>query len=259
MPRKDDRRIQRTRKLLRESMLALILEKGYDDINIQDVTDRANLGRATFYLHYKEKDDLVADVIRQLFDDFLVTAPHALDNQWNLKDIKGIQKMFEFAESHYDFYRIMMIGKGSITSSRQLHTILRESIATSLDRELAALGMQTTLPHDFLESYLAGSLQALVFWWLDNDMPYTPAEMARMYQQVNSKNRADLLCPLSAAESPDPVVPAPETKNDKKTRQAKPTPENRPPNKSNSAPKPASAPAPSDPILPSDAQKEEQK
>ena len=259
MPRKDDRRIQRTRKLLRESMLALILEKGYDDINIQDVTDRANLGRATFYLHYKEKDDLVADVIRQLFDDFLVTAPHALDNQWNLKDIKGIQKMFEFAESHYDFYRIMMIGKGSITSSRQLHTILRESIATSLDRELAALGMQTTLPHDFLESYLAGSLQALVFWWLDNDMPYTPAEMARMYQQVNSKNRADLLCPLSAAESPDPVVPAPETKNDKKTRQAKPTPENRLPNKSNSAPKPASAPAPSDPILPSDAQKEEQK
>ncbi|MGV8049327.1 MAG: TetR/AcrR family transcriptional regulator [Anaerolineaceae bacterium] len=257
MPRKDDRRIQRTRKLLRESMLALILEKGYDDINIQDVTDHANLGRATFYLHYKEKDDLLADVIHQLFDDFLVTAPHALDNQWNLKDIKGIQKLFEFAESHYDLYRIMMIGKGSITSSRQLHTILRESISTSLDRELTALGMQITLPHDFLESYLAGSLQALVFWWLDNDMPYTPAEMARMYQQINSKNRTDLLCPPDTADSPNPVVPVSETKNDKKTRQAKPAPENCPPNKSDSAPKSATALASSDPSHPSDAQKEE--
>lgn len=75
MARKDDRRIQRTRKQLRESMLALILDRGYDDISIQDVTDHANLGRATFYLHYREKDDLYRDVLQNMADEFLESLP----------------------------------------------------------------------------------------------------------------------------------------------------------------------------------------
>ncbi len=60
MARRLDRRVQRTRKLLRESMMALILEEGYDAISIQDITDKANLGRATFYLHFKDKDEVLS-------------------------------------------------------------------------------------------------------------------------------------------------------------------------------------------------------
>mgnify|MGYP000908141578 FL=1 len=75
MARKDDRRIQKTRKQLRDSMLELILDRGYDDISIQDVTDRANLGRATFYLHYREKDELYADVIQNMAQDYFTSLP----------------------------------------------------------------------------------------------------------------------------------------------------------------------------------------
>ena len=66
MARKDDRRVQRTRKILRESLLELILDQGYDDVSIQDITQRANLGRATFYLHYKEKDELLQDLLHPI-------------------------------------------------------------------------------------------------------------------------------------------------------------------------------------------------
>ncbi|MFZ3070629.1 MAG: TetR/AcrR family transcriptional regulator [Anaerolineaceae bacterium] len=222
MPRKDDRRIQRTRKLLRESMLALILEQGYDDINIQDVTDRANLGRATFYLHYKEKDDLLADVMRQMFDDFLASAPQILNNQWNLHDIRGVQKMFEFAEQHYDLYRIMMIGKGSVIGSKQVHTILQENISASLGLELERLNAETIISRVFIENYYTGALLSLIYWWLDNEMPYSPTEMAVMFQQINGLGRAELLRPKVIPDLVETISEDKNKQNTLKNRQPKP-------------------------------------
>ena len=56
-----DRRVQRTRKLLRSALVQLIMERGYDVLTIQDITDKANLGRTTFYLHYQSKDEVLLD------------------------------------------------------------------------------------------------------------------------------------------------------------------------------------------------------
>jgi AcrR family transcriptional regulator len=65
---KIDRRKQRTRRMLRDALLALIVEKGYDDLSVQDITEKADLRRATFYLHYADKDELLATVLREIFD-----------------------------------------------------------------------------------------------------------------------------------------------------------------------------------------------
>ena len=54
---KTDRRVQRTRELLQKALIALISERRYDAITIQDIVDRANVGRTTFYLHYSSKDE----------------------------------------------------------------------------------------------------------------------------------------------------------------------------------------------------------
>ena len=56
---KVDRRIQRTRQLLEDALIALILEKGYDKITVQNIVDQANVGRSTFYSHFLDKDDLM--------------------------------------------------------------------------------------------------------------------------------------------------------------------------------------------------------
>ena len=193
MARKVDRRVQRTRKLLRESMLALIMDRGYDEINIQDITDHANLGRATFYLHHKDKDELLADVMRQLMDDFIDQVPQFMNSQWHLDDIKPLQKYFEFAEANYDLYRIMIFGKGGITASRQLHQNIADNFQKLLEDEIAATGAEAVIPVMFIANHLAGALLATIFWWLDNDLPYSAAEMAVMYQQINRLNREQLL------------------------------------------------------------------
>ena len=65
-----DRRIQRTRQLLHEALIELIQEKGYEAVTVQDILDRANLGRSTFYLHYRDKEELLLSGFERLRDEF---------------------------------------------------------------------------------------------------------------------------------------------------------------------------------------------
>ena len=202
MARQLDRRVQRTRKMLRESLMSLILEEGYDDISILDITEKANLGRATFYLHFKDKDELLLEVMDQLIADFMGQVPQITEVHWHLQDTKTIVKLFDFAASHYDLYRILTIGKGGITAARQLQHSIAENIQSSIQSELKALGTEAVLPIDFIANHFTGSLLATIYWWLDNDLPYTPEEMANMFQKVNQFDRERLM----GIDTPDGVT-----------------------------------------------------
>jgi AcrR family transcriptional regulator len=65
-----ERRRLRTRKLLIQATLQLVLEKGYDAISIQDITDKADLGRGTFYIHFKDKEEVVWTMFQDLYQEF---------------------------------------------------------------------------------------------------------------------------------------------------------------------------------------------
>src|ERR1700736_2924895 len=69
--KKTDPRVVRTRQMLREALVASILEQGCDATNIQDITDRAGLRRATFYLHYTDKEDLLLSIMRDMLDELM--------------------------------------------------------------------------------------------------------------------------------------------------------------------------------------------
>lgn len=193
MARRLDRRVQRTRKLLRESLMALILEEGYDAISIQDITDKANLGRATFYLHFKDKDELLIEVMDQMMTDFMDQVPQLSEAQWHLEDTKAITKIFDFAAEHYDLYRILIFGSGGITASRQLHRSIADNIKTCIQSEVEAKDTETAIPSDFIANHFAGSLLAITYWWLENDLPYSAEEMAVMFQKINIMDREKLM------------------------------------------------------------------
>ena len=193
MARRLDRRVLRTRKLLREALMALIMEEGYDAISIQDITDKANLGRATFYLHFKDKDELLAEVMQEFLAEFIDQVPQFTQTQWRLEDTKAIIKLFDFAAQHYDLYRILIIGSGGITASRQLQNTIANNIKVCIQNEIDELGAQPVIPTEFIANHYAGSLLATIYWWLDQDLPYTVEEMAAMFQKVNQLDRQSLL------------------------------------------------------------------
>jgi len=212
MARKMDRRVQRTRKLLRDALMSLIMEDGYDAISIQDITEKANLGRATFYLHFKDKDELLLDVMEQFIDDFMMQVPQITEAQWRLDDTKALVRLFDFAAEHYDLYRILIIGSGGITAANQLRHSVADNIAQFIQHEIDELGAKPALPTDFIANHFAGSLRATIYWWLDSDLSYTPEEMAEMFQKVNMLDRKALMGMTPETEELE------EDKNKKKRR-----------------------------------------
>src|SRR5205823_9399093 len=75
-----DRRVRRTQQLLAKALIALTLEKGYETVTIRDMTERADIGYATFFRHYRDKDDLLQDVMDVVLAEFIELLPAAHDD-----------------------------------------------------------------------------------------------------------------------------------------------------------------------------------
>lgn len=178
--RKPDRRILRTRQLLRDALLALIAEKGYQEITVQDVTDRANVARTTFYLHYKDIDDLLfssmADMYQDLFTEWEQRTPALLDPGSNVQDYEGD---FEHVAQYASFYRVMMSENGSMKFMVRVQQYLTVAMEQTLRRVIPP-GQEPSVPLDMLAAMLAGVEIGVMMWWIQSDMPYTPEAMSRL-------------------------------------------------------------------------------
>jgi len=182
----DDRRVRRTRRLLREALLALILEKGYDRVTVQDVLDRADIGRATFYAHFHDKDDLLVsgfeelrDSLRQQLADGVRAHRHA-----SAEGLELTRVLFDHAGDHRELYRAL-VGKGGgglvLTRAREeLIALLREHF----EEAIAEHHLQPVVPLEVMVQYVVSALVGLLTWWLDNQMPYKPDEISRAFQQM---------------------------------------------------------------------------
>jgi AcrR family transcriptional regulator len=171
-----DRRTVRSRNLLRNSLIALMLEKEYEAISVQDITDRADLGRATFYLHYKDKDDLLISMLEALYDELV----SRIEKQVTLDVLTTppIQHVFEHAAENKDLYKVVLSGAGKTA----VLTRTRDYIVALLIKYMKTLGNAPQIPLEVTAIYLAGAQMHLIGWWLENDRPYSIDEMVRMYQ-----------------------------------------------------------------------------
>src|ERR1700694_2091739 len=121
---KTDRRVQRTKQLLRDSLMALILERGYDATRVEDITERANLGRATFYLHYRDKEELLISSLEDIYDGliknigpFPKAAPAGKDS------LPGLIA-FQHAADNRDLYRVMLSSHGGAAIRQRIQEYL---------------------------------------------------------------------------------------------------------------------------------------
>jgi AcrR family transcriptional regulator len=192
--RKTDRRVIRTRRLLRDALFALILEEGIDAVTIEEITDRADLGRTTFYLHYRDKEDLLLQSIGELVDDLIGRMSQLPLDQWMLQidptneaPSPAIVLPFQHVAEHAHLYRIILRGEGTYSVSRRLREIIVQASEAIIQVLLGKEKMATLNPQVPLEvflNYLAGAWIGLITWWLENEMPYTQEQMALMFQKL---------------------------------------------------------------------------
>ncbi|RMG97436.1 MAG: TetR/AcrR family transcriptional regulator [Chloroflexi bacterium] len=181
MGRKTDRRIQRTRKALFDAFMALLLEKEYEAITVTEIADQANVGRATFYLHYRDKDDLLASNIEALFEEVAGRIRPLLKQSILARDTIQGRILFEEAARNKDLYLLVFRQGGTLLYDR-LQRHMADLIAETL--ETLIMGGDSPIEISLLASYLTGALTALVKWWLENDMPCSADYMAAVAQHL---------------------------------------------------------------------------
>lgn len=183
-----DRRVVRTRRALREALLSLILEKGYDAVTIEDITERADLGRTTFYLHYRDKEDLLLESIAALTEELRKEVVMASLQQWNLigGDQAPILEVFRHAAENATLYRIILQGQGATKTASLLSSIIADAVLEFIDMRSKQVKRKfhPQVPLNVFAHYFAGSMLGLLTWWLEQDMPYAPEEMTDMFQKM---------------------------------------------------------------------------
>ena len=184
VPRKTDRRIERTRQLLRDALMALIVEKGYEAVSIQDITDKANVARTTFYLHFKDKDDLLFSEMREIYDNLAQQQRSSLlDELVNPKSQQPNADDFIHVQQYADFYRVMLSSKGSITILIWMLEYLTEVMGREILNDYKDK-LPPEIPAGVVGAFLGGAQIGVVHWWLNHGQQHTPEEMAQVMHRL---------------------------------------------------------------------------
>jgi AcrR family transcriptional regulator len=179
-PSRHERRRLQTRKLLIQATLQLILEKGYDAISIQDITERADLGRGTFYIHFKDKEEIVWTMFQDLFQELEQEAHKQLDRNMPQVEYYGLLNIFRHAEKNCDLYRVMFGRQGSAMLTARVQEFLAEAFLYDIRNAPELPDVNFNLPEELEAQILTGVISRLLFWWLETPNNYTAEQMAAM-------------------------------------------------------------------------------
>jgi AcrR family transcriptional regulator len=177
--RHERRRLQ-TRKILMQATLQLVLEKGYDAITIQNITDQADLGRGTFYIHFKDKEEVVWTMFQDLYQEMEQKAHQQLDRNMPQVEYYGLLNIFRHAEKNRDLYRLMFGGQGSALLTVRVQDFLAKTFLFDIRNAPDPKEINFSLPEEIEAQILTGMISRLLFWWLETPNDYTAGQMAAM-------------------------------------------------------------------------------
>jgi AcrR family transcriptional regulator len=177
MSDKQDRRSQRTRHLLSQALVELIRAKDYNSIAVSDIIDRANVGRSTFYAHYRDKDDLFLGTVDRMIDILSGYVPHEPPDENSFFPSLGL---FRHVGEQYELYKALVWSSGMDLLIKHL----QKSLSKRIEQTLQESGREFDIPNPILASFLAGSFLSLLKWWLENKMTYSPQQMDKIFQKL---------------------------------------------------------------------------
>ncbi|HKQ60474.1 MAG TPA: TetR/AcrR family transcriptional regulator [Candidatus Polarisedimenticolaceae bacterium] len=171
----EDRRVRRTRQALVQALVELVLAKRYERITIQDLLERADVGRSTFYAHFRGKDDLLLRSFERMLEHF----DRALDGDGPASPrIAPVRELFqhvgEARRFHQALVRARMVERLYQVGAAQLARTIERRLPANTDRAPRAVQAQAH----------AGALFALLRWWLDQDAPYPAERMDEIFHAL---------------------------------------------------------------------------
>lgn len=166
-------RVRRTQKLLREALVDLIEERGFEALTVGEITDRAMISRATFYRNYQDKYDLV----EQIFSEAMGTMFTAISEPGTEHPPAIWVKFFEHIAEYERLYRALLGRKGSSWFVLKMRSSMSELLKEyeKLPFHQSAIGSKNSpIKDDFLNDLVSTLLVETIVWWLEKGKPYSP-------------------------------------------------------------------------------------
>jgi AcrR family transcriptional regulator len=189
---KQDRRTRRTRQLLRDAFVALLKEKRYEDVSVQDIIERADVARSTFYVHYVDKEDLLVGRWGVFASNLGVHADGLKHEENKGHFIPSTLGWFRHIQAQGDLLKIIAKDPAMDLAMKTLHGILLEDMQIRVQGHLPENG-NGSIPSSLLIDYLAGSLMNLLKWWVKQGMSYPPERMDEIFQQLVMRGVSSML------------------------------------------------------------------
>lgn len=183
MPKKTDLRVKRTQKMIMEAFIHLVEAKGFDNLTIQEIADEAMINRATFYAHFKDKQDLYDHIFKRAIDAFAeVLDPDQIvqGNRLKVRQIEFVLKnIYEQIQTNRKFFLTIMDASGN--------EILRKKIAEILDLKYAHVFNRLKItendievPLDFIIEYMTSIFVGTLHWWITSDTTMDAGSLAKL-------------------------------------------------------------------------------
>lgn len=177
MTDKVDSRVRQTRAALLGALPALMIERGYERITIQNVLERADVGRATFYAHFDSKDALLAGSVANL-RAWLIDAWRAMPDQ----RLGFTLPLFQHLASHAAIYEKSIARASEVSVERHirqmLHGLVRDDLANRRGQSPHAGAV------DLAVHYVVGALWTTIVWWMESGRRLAPADINALFQRL---------------------------------------------------------------------------
>ena len=184
-----DRRVSRTRAMLQQGFCTLLRRKRYEAITVDDICSTANVGRSTFYAHYKSKDDLKRSGLAESLHGAVIERQKlaaATADEVHDPRLAFSLGVFEHARDHLDHYRTLAGGRGgavALEKVRQMVTgLVRDELALANTRDST-----DEIEAEAAVQYVVGGYMALLTWWLDNGAKSAPRRIDAMFRSLTTE------------------------------------------------------------------------
>jgi AcrR family transcriptional regulator len=177
--------------MLRDALVELIREQGYEKVTVQDITSRATLNRATFYLHYRDKLDLLYQSSEEILNDLTKSINLSIGGKEDFDFLsdqphENFIRLFEHISLNYQLYKVFLTEKNMPHFTSCLMDVLVDFISKGM-YSMQPNDQMLTVPREFAERYFAAAFLGVIVWWLEKDMPYTPKYMATQLMRIAIK------------------------------------------------------------------------
>ncbi|RAV03435.1 TetR/AcrR family transcriptional regulator [Paenibacillus sp. YN15] len=213
-----DRRIVRTRRMLRDALIDLIEERGLEGLTVRDLTQRAGLNRGTFYLHYKDIQDLLEQSKEEVLKGLTESVTRAAERNCGDGKAGKTDNMggsappqiahsntlgaFEYFARHSRFFAVMMGPKGDPCFFLEWKKAMMEDM-TKKSMKHQPDDSRLPIPRDYLVAYIVSAHLGLIQHWLESGMKLTPQEMAALMTRLNVLGPKRIFQSSSFAEPPE--------------------------------------------------------